>query len=71
VVFRVAVTGKPSCSAALVSLDFAPVTGGVAGAPLDESFELCLREQPDRRRAASTAARDAERGTAGRVVAEA
>src|SRR4051812_22439162 len=65
VVFRVALTGKPSCSAAFLSVDFAPVTGGVAGAPLDVSSELCFREQPDRASsAASTAARERERGTA-------
>src|SRR5438093_7443018 len=65
VVLRVALTGKPSCSAAFLSLDFAPVTGGVAGAPPPESPLLCFSEQPARKSAAATAARSEKRGTAG------
>src|SRR4051812_21389187 len=64
VVLRVAVIGKPSCSAAFLSVDLAPVDGGVAGAPLGVSSELCLSEQPDSASTASTAARQRERGTA-------
>src|SRR3954449_19401 len=65
VVLRVAVIGKPSCSAAFLSVDFAPVTGGGAGAPLDSSSEFCLSEQPESASsAASTAARERKRGTA-------
>src|SRR4051794_12386308 len=65
VVLRVALIGKPSCSAAFLSVDFAPVTGGVGGAPLVSWSEFCFREQPDRASsAASTAARERERGTA-------
>src|SRR3954451_5254055 len=65
VVLRVAVIGKPSCSSAFLSVDFAPVTGGVAGAPLGSSSEFCLSEQPESAsRAASTAARERKRGTA-------
>src|SRR4051794_13424524 len=65
VVLRVAVIGKPSCWAAFLSVDLAPVTGGATGAPLDSWSELCLSEQPENASsAASTAARERKRGTA-------
>src|SRR4051794_37957226 len=64
VVLRVAVTGKPSCSTACLSLDFAPVDGGAIGAPVESSLELSLREQPPRSSAAATAAaREGARST--------
>jgi hypothetical protein len=61
----VALTGKPSCSVAFLSVDLAPVTGGVAGVPLGVLFWLCFSEQPLRMSAARTAARERKRGTAG------
>src|SRR3954469_11364219 len=64
VVLRVAVIGKPSCCAAFLSVDCAPVTGGVTGAPVGSSSEFCFSEQPDSASTASTAARDGKRGTA-------
>src|SRR3954454_19033415 len=64
VVLRVAVIGKPSCSAAFLSLDLAPVTGGVTGAPDGFLAGFCFSEQPDSASTASTAAREGKRGTA-------
>src|SRR3954447_22518623 len=64
VVLRVAVIGKPSCCAAFLSVDLAPVTGGVTGAPDGSSSEFCFSEQPDSASTASTAAREGKRGTA-------
>src|SRR4051794_28533217 len=65
VVLRVALTGKPSCSAAFLSLDFAPVEGGVTGAPPPESALFCFREQPASVSAATKTARSGKRGTRG------
>src|SRR5205814_8778822 len=58
VVLRVALTGKPSCAAAFLSLDFAPFDGTATGAPPPESPELCFSEQPESRRTPSRAARE-------------
>src|SRR3954463_2319975 len=58
VVLRVAVTGKPSCSVAFLSVDFAPVTGVATGAPPVSSLELSLREQPGSSSAATRTAAD-------------
>src|SRR3954471_13393899 len=66
VVLRVAVTGKPSCSTACLSLDFAPVEGGAIGAPVESSLELSFSEQPPRSSTAATAAASEEaRSTVG------
>ena len=58
VVLRVALTGKPSCAAAFLSLDFAPFDGTATGAPPPESPELCFSEQPESRRTPRRAARE-------------
>src|SRR3954462_14869580 len=60
VVLRVAVIGKPSCSAAFLSLDLAPPVGAATGAP-PESVLLCLSEQPASVSAAARTATGAKR----------
>src|SRR3954469_2479487 len=65
VVLRVAMIGKPSCSAAFLSLDLAPDDGAATGAPPLESLLLCFSEQPDSSRTPETATRESKRGTGG------
>src|SRR4051812_11671069 len=65
VVLRVAMIGKPSCSAAFLSLDFAPDDGAATGAPALDSLLFCFSEQPDSSRTPVTATRESKRGTAG------
>src|SRR3954465_15344484 len=65
VVLRVAMIGNPSCSAAFLSLDFAPDDGAATGAPPLDSLPFCFSEQPDSSRTPATATRESKRGTGG------